>query len=177
MSTKIYNAYEWKGSIHALLNFLNGRREDYIQRIRVKVSTEYRVCKLREETQNPWDFNKDVEKLILSVIDSGGWDKLHVLADAVIYFYKGRIFLTFHGFDDPTFEKTLKHRNLKNFEYTNQTDCPQNIDEKDWNERGKIWDKIFKNHSQFKKAGLVFPFLDRSDVWADVAYWIVRPEK
>ena len=65
--------------------------------------------------------------------------------------------------------RIYKHKLLKNFEYWNNTDAPEDIT--DWEDREEIFSKIFKNTPIPSQAGLVYKLSDYYALY-DIVYKI-----
>jgi hypothetical protein len=81
---------------------------------------------------------------------------------AVIYLYKGRIFVQFFGL--PRRFK-IPMRGLKDFHYQNQTDEPKDVTRKEWAERKRIWNAMLvgKPDGRPNRNGLIFEFVEAND--------------
>ena len=81
-------------------------------------------------------------------------------ASVVIYFFKDKILGT-HFINNREFENRFtKLRWLKDYHYQNQTDEPDDVTKKEWNQRKKDWD--FLNIPA--KDGFIFELLLESDI-------------
>jgi hypothetical protein len=47
---------------------------------------------------------------------------------------------------------------LTDYHYQNSTDRPDGVSNKEWREREKVWDEIFKNHGKPSQAGFSIDF-------------------
>ena len=161
MSTKIYDAYEWYGgSLDKLLSKL--------RRIRKRIfDLGVEQCL---KTVNPSTFSYvDYYETLKKAIRRGEWDYFdkekdlivpNLQSSAVVYIHKDRIFVQFFGLPrDFRFDK----KGLRDFHYQNQADQDPRISEKNWKDREKTWDEIFKTEDRPSHAGLCFEFISESD--------------
>ncbi len=149
MSTKIYNAYRYKGNnVNRLIEMLRKIKQDYIIE-KAREIGERRDC--------PEDWKALVERIRLDS-SKDTYEPFGISASAAIYFVKDEIYVQF--FEVPN-EIIKKHkRYLKDWHYQNSTDCPSHIDEKEWTERERFWDKVLKKYLRPSDIALSFDFAD-----------------
>jgi hypothetical protein len=177
MSTKIFNVYEVK-------DFKNIQRITHRFR---KLYNEYcfqTLLNLQErqvETllSSMWKNRKDLEKILkkpLKELESyplsellekiktvGFHSPINFSASVVVYYHRNRFFIQFFGLDyinkiKLAIQNLIKNETFKDYHYQNQTDQPKDISDKEWNERRKTWDIIFKNSDKFSSVGFVNAF-------------------
>jgi hypothetical protein len=147
MSTKIYNAYIWDGSIIDLMDFLKTFRQEYI-----RVASDHLVL-FREYLEGMKEEYKEEgkyfhlpkylqEKSITTLNDPD-----NIAASAVVYFVGDAIAVQFFGLDlfyinDDRPLRTLvqSHPKLKSYEYWDNVDAPEDLSENEWDERERFWD-------------------------------------
>lgn len=174
MSTKIYNAFLYKGSIDKLMA--------YIQKYR-KTWQEYQINKFVKILSDVADrtksnlfvdgklsfdrledaIRKDSEK------DYKTWgDIFDVTASIAVYFHKGKIY--YQTFLNDQKAPAFKPTGSVEYHYQNQSDpyfafkkcSPEKMKslEKDWKERAKVWNAIFDKHHSPSEAGLIHEFVN-----------------
>jgi hypothetical protein len=79
-------------------------------------------------------------------------------ASAIVYPFKSKLIVQFFGINP-------KSRLYKDFYYQNQTDHPSRISEQEWNQREKIWEKIFSNDSSPADTGFVYEIYNTMSKW------------
>ena len=147
MSTKIYNAYKWNGNIYSLLEFL--------QELKPKV-WQHKLDFLKNYTGSFDEVLEEMKKVMWVGLNN----PLNVSSSAVVYFYKRKIFVQF--FD--VHHSFLEDERLQDFHYQNQVDMPDNVTNRHWNYRCKVWDAIFKTGVP-SEDGLTFGIIDYDDIW------------
>lgn len=188
MSTKIYNAYRVKGTIHDLMEVLKAVREihkQYIEQtykkfasVRIFDPKDYKGIIDKEETLNSLaaDYCGDftLEKIIRENIRKGRNEPLNVDASAVVYFDKKKIYVVFFGLSNQLNTIVRTNSFLEDYHYQNSCD-QSNYDyekekwnempkerqkalAKDWREREKLWDKMIGD-GPFYENGLLFEFV------------------
>jgi hypothetical protein len=134
MSTRIYNAYLYYST---LLNL-----QKLLMRIRAE-RMEYWLGKISESEFREYS-NRHVDPVL-----SLSTREIIVDVDreaAVIYpfpeFGKNKFLVQFFG-ERPLLDRARRTRSLSDFHYQNQSDPPKNVDSKEWEQREKIWNRIF----------------------------------
>ena len=173
MSTKIYNAYEWKGTLPGLLKHLTRMRIGYIEEVKnrlVKIrnwdydtpnNIPFRLLKLREQITH-------IEK----IVEVGLNRFANIDASAVIYPWcetyaayephddaDTRLFVQFFGVDLLQMDEIERY--CVDFHYQNQADKSADVTDEEWKDRERIWDSIFENSSYPSLAGLTFEFYNK----------------
>ena len=135
MSTKIYNAYRVKGTIHDLMEVLKAIREiheQYIVQIFKKYSgtfdpKDYKGIIDKEETLSSlaeeYFGEFIIEKIIRAEIERGLNTPLNVGASAVVYFHKKKIYVVFFGLSNT--ENAIVRTNVFLEDYHYQSSCDQ----------------------------------------------------
>lgn len=202
MSTKIYYAYRYDGTIQDLMKHLFKVRMKYWKECQenlkkwgsftAKKFLEYesiarhlhpyhRVSFIEIETDHDGKYkDKMIYELTYSKIDyilqaylrSGLNEPLNFQASVVVYPYKDSIYVQFFGIRDV---KNYINKKFSDFHYQNQTDRPDKVTDKEWNQREKVWDDIFKVNSKPSTAGLTFPLIELENCW-DFCYWYWNKE-
>lgn len=171
MSTKIFNAYKFDGTIQDLMLFLRETREKYKVFLLNHLKSKFNAESTLE------DF-KTLEKVIKESMKSPYRDVFSFECSCVVYFEDG-IHVQFFNMDRKGFQY-LDDR-FTDYHYQNQTDPwydYENYDrkkagkpeftkteyaahKKDWKERKKFWNKIFdKGIDTPAVAGLTFEFFN-----------------
>ena len=172
MSTKIYDAYVYSGSLESLM-----RRFEAYRRAAIDVYAAYAADQLREAgiVGGP-----EITSVVRSVLSSStimetvkfpsGRQTVLVTptSSAVVYFVRGKTLVQFFGVPldlqtgtAPKFE--LPKRYFRDAHYQNSTDKPRAVSAREWNERKRVWSRVFKDTLVPSEAGLVFGFIRRSD--------------
>ena len=149
MSTKIYYAYKYNGSLEELLSELKEIRRFYYKEL-LSYINNYELEKLKGREK----INKVGEVVDMIVKEYGG--------NIVIYSLNSQLYCQF--FCPMEIIQKVKGLSSKfeDYHYQNQTDRLSKIKVKDWKERERIWDKIFDDTSIPALDGLTFEILDKS---------------
>lgn len=191
MSTKIYDAYEWHGTIQQLMTMLfklrtkvwqeqkrfitsaaeRGHQVHFWKRKRLSLDFHLREPNHSEDyEQHTMELREVIKRgwlaeYLRAEMRAGFNSMFNFTSSSCVYFYRDRIFVQFFGVD---FNRTTlkKDRRLKDFHYQNQTDQPERISDAEWKERERIWDSIFKEERHTPaQAGLVFPIFEESQAF------------
>lgn len=202
MSTKIYYAYKYDGTIQELMKNLFKIRMRYWEECRegLKEWGSFIAKKLLEFEHitrhlDPYDKKslenldtdfdgkyKDkpiyelsyiyLDRILQAHIRSGLNNPLNFQAAIVVYPFKDSIYVQFFGVREI---KKYINKKFSDFHYQNQTDKPDKVTDKEWNQREKVWDEIFKVNSKPSTAGLTFPLIELENCW-DFCYWYWNKE-
>lgn len=184
MSTKIYNAYEYKKDIHQLFTDLKYIREEYLEYVRKLLTAGKKTWgdKLRDEVM------RQMSLQFPSLMD----DYAFQCDNVVIYLEQERIFFqTFGELDGLKRQGVLRRLadwlegvRVRDYHYQNQADpwyCFEDLSkkelreaEKDYEEREKIWDSIFEGNRTPSMAGLSFNFATQQEVMGLIYQIIVE---
>lgn len=162
MSTKIYDAYEWKGGGIAKLF----KKLQVIKEKSWKAHLARQISDIEHEKKkfNLLKFQDDLRDTLRSHqwlhVGKNGYVISNPSSSAVIYFYKDRVFVQFFGLPREAGKKFL---GLTDFHFQNQCDLPKGISPPAWKERQRIWDEIFKDNKAPSQAGLSFDFFAEVD--------------
>jgi hypothetical protein len=173
MSTKIYDAYEFKGNLTELMSLLNKMRKRVFS---------LGVAECAREISDPSkfgliDYSDGLKKAFASCLYEAIDPKLGVLnnvtSSAVVYTYKGRLFVQFFGLP-----RGFKISNkLVDYHYQNQCDPWYEDDrrakDKVWRKaqaanyrsRRRVWDAITRMDTRPVHCGLVYEFIAVSDAF------------
>lgn len=164
MSTKIYDVYEWDGTVQEAFTFLMKMRT------RVEKQVIYTMSSYKFHNQMPqFKLIEEIQKTIKEGLNG----PLNLSCSAVVYLYKDRTFIHFFGLDRTWDKRLSKVKRLKDYHYQNCTDSPQNLTDSQWNTRRKVWKDILgKNQWCPSRAGLTFDFI--SDSYSSIRK-IVQP--
>lgn len=168
MSTKIWVAYKLKDP-NNLWQFIMDVREKAIKNVEEKLvefeaklipdinenSEEYnKLLELYKDQTNPTEKARQmmVEKMMSTEYRKSASSTYREIFDFDVYitFYEldGQIYLIPRA--DMLMRGALDflddHDQLEDFHYQNQTDPPEDIPEEEYEARGKIWNKIYKNN-------------------------------
>ena len=172
MSTKIYNAYIFTKSPEALIPFLFKIRKQY---------TEYLIqdfsC-IKPQGSLRWDTEGFLLKEIREATIKGAEEPFNIDASAVVYFFKGKIYIQFFGLPHTLMSEVHKKRAIRDFHYQDQSDKSARVSDDRWEERGEIWEKIFEVVSPIpSQAGLHYEFYDVYEIANKVSYIIHNKKK
>ena len=193
MSTKIYDAFKFEGTIQELMQELFLIRDKYWEQRRndlkewgcmsLNAILDYdHVTKNIEPyyLKNFRDAKEDVRnkplyaqnfdtlnKILQAQIQSRLNDPLNFQASVIIYPNEDGIYLQFFGLRDNS--EYINDR-FTDIHYQNQTDMPEDISEEEWDKRRETWDKIFERNSIPSNTGLSFPLIELENCW-EFCYW------
>ena len=177
MSTKIYNAYKYNGTIQELWDDLQIIREevrDAINKLCLEVARESYI-------DNKGELNKDTlyDDIRRQMnIQYPSYNDIFAFGQAsiVIYPYNNALYFQLFGLDVsrglelsiPHMKKLMESGKIQDYHYQNQTDPYYEYDgttytdiefdalEEDWERRRIVWDEIFEKSDVPKFAGLTF---------------------
>lgn len=152
MSTKIYNAYKFEGKIIELLPALKKVSKKYTEnrlkflslvalRSYMPAKDEGRYVMQSIARKEAYKRKDLLKKRVKEANDANTRDSDVTDASAVVYFHKNNIYVQFFG--DFIVDSSINKRLFKDFHYQTSTDCPENVTNREWNRREKIWDEIF----------------------------------
>lgn len=154
MSTKIYNAYEYKNDIYSLYNFLINLKDEAIDI----------ACNIVQHSMKNYDDRyswNDYENKIKALFQNNSAVYPNITLSMVIYPIKyknkDRIFINYYGdLIHSVLEDKFLNNDFLDFHYQNQTDGPDDVSEDEWEERAIIWDIIFNNYTIPSQIGFIF---------------------
>lgn len=152
MSTKIYNAFRFKGELKDLMPFLKQVRDD-IEDHTINYYKEYagsdmpenwiNLMKLFEKKNGSYSFEFNIESSV-AVYFHGTGIYLH-------FFFPGH----FGNYSDGgLFEKWGNW--IEDFHYQNQTDKPDDVSEENWAHREQVFDDLFDRYDTPSRVGLIW---------------------
>jgi len=184
MSTKIYNAYLFKGSLgelfelktklqnlykeqckavlHKLKDYEMGHIEDF--RTDNLAQDALKVNKGKKLEQVPY---YELMDILRGLCNRGFHHPLNFSASVVVYYQNEKMVVQFfglnYGISKPSLCQLLvdeyeKSGKLIDFHYQNQTEQPEDITDEEWRAREKFWDAIFDNYLTPAQAGFVNDF-------------------
>lgn len=166
MSTKVFNAFRYEGTIEELMKYLPLIKEKHIQTsanmlFRCK---DFRIS--REEAN--WLANDEIVALKdLSLLshflqqEARRCDNnfLNYDASAVVYFYKEKIYVQFFGLERDILHFVQDDDKFTSFWWENQTgELPDDCTEEEYEERGEIWNEILGESGIPSEIGLIYEF-------------------
>lgn len=164
MSTKIYNAFKFKGTHEELIPFLVKIRKDVIQEL-VETYKNYHL--------DEFDTVALMRK-IESSIDKCE-DSFNIESNVCVFHHNGQIYLQFFFPSDlgrylGQGQKIIDMwaDNIEDFHYQDQVDKPDEISEDDWDHRKEVWNEIFNIDCRPGYAGLIWNILGKSDSYSFV---------
>lgn len=173
MSTKIYDAYEWKGGIEELMPVLIDYSKTYIDGLKAFLTDSPYVLHLVKELGTDFDLERKIVMDLREATRSMERNPLAFEASVVVLFHKGRIFVKKFGFGGWFKPVEFGHEKLVDFHYQNQVDEPEDVNHEDFEERGRIWEEILGERWTFGDIGLSYDFFSEDDIW-DLALDIGR---
>lgn len=154
MSTKIYHAYRYTGSLHQLTQFLAD--------LRATLKNNYVAFVAKAWAPTDFDyitFTEDLGKLLQGgrkVGEIAGVPMINPACSAVVYPVRiGRqntLLVQFFGFSGGELGKSLPASWFKDFHYQNSSDT--DVPEREWSRRKRVWDKVFKSSDIPAEVGL-----------------------
>jgi hypothetical protein len=195
MSTKIYNAYKYTGSLDELMSDLQKIRQEYSFSKTFMIATKNHKCKILNTIDKGLytDFLNKYKKYSLDNIEEDSVaDKeintlpcyvlevflenmsktnynheLNISASAAVYSHLGILYVQFFGYTP----NIRKYKKFKDFHYQNQTDRAKSITKKEWEHREKVWNSIFNFSDIPSVCGLTYELgNDFFDISYEVAY-------
>jgi hypothetical protein len=190
MSTKIYNAYIFNGTLKEVFLLKTELQKVYIADVKNALmalkdfelkdikpfatqpmaNDALKNCQEKTIGNAPWMYLQDILKGIANI---GFRETLNFSASMMLYSHEEKIIVQFfgiypHWLDKYCFlQKSVKllnsyvrRKKLVDFHYQNQTDKPSRISNKAWDEREKIWDEIFNEYTTFANAGFSYDFMN-----------------
>lgn len=152
MSTKIYNAFRFKGELKDLMPFLREVRSD----IESHTVNYYKEYKHSDMPDNEWDLVELFKERNKSI-----FFEFNIESSVVVYFHSTGIYLHFffpghfgNYSDRGFFEKWGDW--IEDFHYQNQTDKPDDISEGDWRHREEVFDDLFDHYDPPNRVGLIW---------------------
>jgi hypothetical protein len=160
MSTKIYDAYLYKGTLHQLVKFLDKLRRDLQDKFVTDAASHW-----SPNDFDGGDFMGGLRKMLKSgerFVEVAGELLVNPACSAVVYptriGKRDELLVQFFGVDYS--EKLLPRGRFADFRYQNQTDTA--IPAKEWALRKRVWDRVFKTSHTPAQAGLAFDLIGES---------------
>ena len=155
MSTKIYNAYKYNGTITEL------HKELFRMRLDCRQLIENKLIEIQHGRMDFWDLSAMMGK------GFGGESfakRIGIDDCAIIYPHEDNLYVQFFNpsdLGDYRSEVMELNGNFKDYHYQNQTDKPDEVSDEDWEERGRVWDEIFEglDNDAPTGAGLRYTFI------------------
>jgi hypothetical protein len=184
MSTKIFNAYKYNGTLSQLMKDLFAIREKYLGDFEPQIISTFKhirnemykdlekqdsslsIQELREgKLPSDPDQHKKLReasdaasKFVVDSLTNGTWDQ-DITASITVYIYKNQTYLQFFGFKCIENYLPITKNRLEDWHYQNQTDKPKGV--KNWAQRRNMWDRVFRDYETPRMAGLDFPVMDQ----------------
>lgn len=195
MSTKIYNAFIYKGSTEELLSYLYQIKKEYIELMKsrlskINVDTTFEKKRynflseditlklLKEKSDEPYSPKKkytniDFPEFVLTdIIETemkrSEYHPFNINASAVVYFCENKIYIQFFGLPrDFQKIKIESFDKFKDYHYQNSTDMSNyDWDKEDWNQMSKE-----------RKEELQNEWCERHRVWEKIMSETVTPSE
>lgn len=157
MSTKIYEAYEWHGTMPELMELFKELREKY-----VKAATDS-LCTFYTITTADSDEKVSIYKEVTDSIRKGYRDVQNIEASFAVYFLDERVLFQPFGLSD--LKVKIEHEKLKDYCYWNNVDEPEGMSEEEWDERAETWDRVFDGSGIPTNIGLIYELSNRATVF------------
>lgn len=165
MSTKIYDAYLYKGTLHQLVKFLDKLRADLKDTAVTTFAGSWspKDFDFGEFTEGLRKMLKSGERVVL-VADAA---VMNPACSAVVYPTKidgeDVLLVQFFGFGGNDLDKLLSKTKFRDFHYQNSSDTE--VPTREWALRKLVWDKIFRTARTPAEAGLSFDLIGESAVY------------
>lgn len=174
MSTKIFNAYKFNGSMDDLMVHLRNYRKKWVD---FQVNRLLGIYKHRDKGVDHWSLLTSSIREHSSKPFPSWSDLFDIRGSVAVYFHDGRIyvqtFLKNIVFENVTIPEFIDDRFI-DFHYQNQCDpwydCSDLSEEEkvvaaaDWENRKKVWDDIFSDGLNSPvEAGLTYEFTSYFD--------------
>ena len=184
MSTKIYDAYRYTGTLDSLFQNLLEMKKQYFEHcfrtlddfseapvVSLKVLLENariwkdfvdRCMKKPDEMTKIKELNAlDLANFLEFMVKSRRCSPLNLEASVVICPFKKKLYAVFFGREIPLIDESR----WVDFHYQNSTDRPKEVSQRQWNHREEVWDAIAERGASFVDDGLVFRFVDEDNVF------------
>jgi len=168
MSTKIYNAYIWNGTVEELMSFLKDVRKAYIEEASEHLIQFSSYLKHQEE-----EYKKDgkyfsLSSYIRSCISAGLNEPDNIEASIAVYFHRDKIAIQCFGLElfyrdghRPLAKMVSDHPQTEEYEFWNNVDQPEELSEEAWDDRKDFWDFL----QVPCEDGLIYELSSRDTVW------------
>jgi len=170
MSTKIYDAYKYKGNMTQLMDWFYKIRKEYKTNVLKQLELYYE--KNKGEYKKKHDYLSEVR-----ISMSKSYPDNEIFSPslcAIVYFDKDDILVQFFGlYNYHAFKYNIKKiikrkRTLVDYHFQNQ--CMDDVDN-EYLSREKIWDRIYRNSAIPSQDGLTYQFFTDYDLmdlmWTD----------
>jgi hypothetical protein len=161
MSTKIYNGFKIDtGDISEVQSIFNGHQVALKQVTKEKI-IEFLVKSAVEEFDKDKVYNNPVEedKNYISQANQEMRDRqreskknnsrdpeIDFEAEIAIFPFEGNFYGIYYSEQNEFYNNLLKQKKVSEFSYYDNTDKPDRITKKEWEERERVWDTIFKGN-------------------------------
>lgn len=170
MSTKIYDAYLYRGTIHSLMAHLAKLRAELRERFVTQAAGWW-----SPEDFNFLNFSDGLRKMLRSgerFCQVDGVTQLNPACSAVVYPARvGRrsgLLVQFFGVEHLDLDKLLPRR-FRDFHYQDQTDHP--FSRREWVRRKRTWDRVFRGARTPEQAGLTYDLVGEGAAF-DLAFQV-----
>ena len=162
MSTKIYDAFKYNGSIIELKEDLKVYKENILNAMIPVVFDNFNdlMQNKKDQLKQIWVWWMDLERLFAKMLiweTEGQADKIEVI---VFHDKNWDIYCMFFG--GTRFTELLPEK-FEDFHYQNSTDKPDDVSDEDWWARSSKWDEIMPTWIP-SKDGFVYTILDLQGV-------------
>lgn len=166
MSTKIYQAFKFKGTQKELIPFLvKVRKEVKEDLLKVYLGTNLVCNYFVEKKEQTYLF----AEFLIKQIRNNEWN-FNIDSSVCVFIHNDNIYLQFflpgdYGRYSQACVDMLDRWSdvLEDFHYQNSTDQPEEITEEEWENRREVWDEILEIDGRPGKSGLVWTILDEHD--------------
>lgn len=175
MSTKIYNAYLWAGTIEELINFFHVIRQEYIKQAvehLIKFHKWFDAKEKEEKEKQNGYFN--LQFYLQAQIRKGLNEPDNIDASMMVYFHQNKIAFQTFGLElfiekqigQKDFERPLRnmvenHPKTKFYGYWNNVDPDESCSDEEWVERENFWDFLEVPST----SGLVYELSNSDTLW------------
>lgn len=141
MSTKIYNAYSWRGGDVVL--WLSKLRDLYVQD---GAETLKALCATRKD-KDSHDFFYDLINEMEKAADGPTYHPYDFSLSCVVYRHRLKTVVHFFGLNKGRFPRVYEEvRKLKDFSFWNNSDGPEDVPQWLFDKRGDWYDSLFKKY-------------------------------
>lgn len=174
MSTKIYNAYKYEGSINDLLKIFLEQKIKVKKKIIKQVTESHMLTLWNRKAFIEENRNKLVDyvalKNLADYIKTVVLDYDHTFSEElsiVVYFptkdlfeKETYLFQIFGNVRDLNFKK---YPEIQDFHFQNQSDEPDDVTEEEWDFREVVWETIFPGFERPSEIGLTYELISPLD--------------
>jgi len=145
MSTKIYTAYLYTGTIFELIELLKVVRAAQIEECKKRIIQWGKMYNI-EPGKSSWI---SINRILLALVSSQLNDPLNFDASIVVCPHEEKIALIPFGVHREIFHLISKNEKCINYAYWDNVDQPESIPDDEWEDRAKFYDSLDLSNDPF----------------------------